>query len=177
MSSQRPPSDGINMALQKVCAALFVTTQPLSRDQLSDIAGLEPESMDRLLSDAAKKLEPLGILLVQDESGVMATLSHDVRKDLTRYFSSHAPALSSAAMEVLTIVAYNQPVSKHAIDEIRGVVSDASIKTLLTRGLIRADRAKVAEPSYVTTPQFLSLVGLRSIDELPKVAGVKRATQ
>lgn len=177
MSSQKQSSDGATASLQRICAALVVTSQPLTRAQLREIAGdVDENALNVILADAAQRLEALGLLLVQDEAGVMIGLTQSIRKDLARYFAAHAPALSAAAMEVLTVVAYNQPVSKQKIDEIRGVASDASIKTLLTRGLIRADRAKAAEPVYITTPQFLALVGLRTLADLPKAVGVKRAT-
>jgi len=81
-------------------------------------------------------------------------------------------ALSGAALEVLSIIAYNQPVTKVYIEQIRGVDCAGPLTRLLERGL--ADEAgRLDAPGrpllYVTTDEFLRCFGLRSLDELPEV--------
>jgi segregation and condensation protein B len=77
-------------------------------------------------------------------------------------------------LEALAIVVYRQPVTRPQIDAIRGVNSDAVIRTLLSRGLIqevgRAD-APGRPILYSTTTEFLQYFGLNSLDELPKLEG------
>lgn len=79
-------------------------------------------------------------------------------------------SLSQAAMETLAIIAYNQPVTKLEVEEIRGVKTDRPIKNLLTRGLIKDAGRKegVGRPIlYATTREFLDYFGLKNISELP----------
>ncbi|MCX7937626.1 MAG: SMC-Scp complex subunit ScpB [Chlorobi bacterium] len=79
--------------------------------------------------------------------------------------------LSRAALEVLAIVAYKQPVTKSEIDAIRGVNSSEALATLLERGLLRiAGRSPtLGKPLlYETTDEFLRTFGLASLDDLPK---------
>ncbi|MBQ1463752.1 MAG: SMC-Scp complex subunit ScpB, partial [Ruminococcus sp.] len=82
--------------------------------------------------------------------------------------------LSNAAMEVLTIIAYNQPVSKGFVENVRGVDSSSVVNNLVERGLIEeAGRLDVpGKPIvYKTTPVFLRSFGLGSIAELPPLPG------
>lgn len=78
--------------------------------------------------------------------------------------------LSAAAMEVLTIVAYNQPVSKGFVEHVRGVDSSSVVNTLVEKELLmEAGRLEVpGHPiAYATTPHFLRCFGLNSLEELP----------
>lgn len=83
-----------------------------------------------------------------------------------------SPGLSQAALEVLAIIAYRQPITRVEIEEIRGVGSDAILKKLLARDLIEAkDRLDVAGRPllYTVTEQFLDTFGLESLQELPAI--------
>ncbi len=84
-----------------------------------------------------------------------------------------ASRLSSAALEVLAVVAYRQPVSRNQIAEIRGVDSDSAIRTLERRGLIE-ERGRLPLPGtptiYGTTGLFLEKLGLDSMEDLPPLA-------
>jgi segregation and condensation protein B len=81
--------------------------------------------------------------------------------------SSH---LSRAALETLSIVAYQQPVTRPQVDSIRGVNSDGVMKSLLHKGLIE-DIGRAEGPGrpilYVSSAEFLQHFGLASLDELP----------
>ncbi|HIW47214.1 MAG TPA: SMC-Scp complex subunit ScpB [Candidatus Yaniella excrementigallinarum] len=91
--------------------------------------------------------------------------------------------LSQAGLEALAVIAYLQPATRSKVAQIRGVNSDSVVKTLLTRGLIA--EAGVEELTgavrYTTTDDFLELLGLNSIEELPKISpllpGVAEASQ
>ncbi|MEM6799330.1 MAG: SMC-Scp complex subunit ScpB [Planctomycetota bacterium] len=78
--------------------------------------------------------------------------------------------LSAAAMEVLSIVAYKQPLPAGRVDQIRGARSASLLASLVRRGLVRLDRPDEGPPSYQTTPRFLRLFGLTSVDQLPRAA-------
>lgn len=84
--------------------------------------------------------------------------------------SKSRPRLSRAALETLAIVAYKQPISKIEIDTLRGVDSDASVKTLMNRDLIEVvgRGESVGKPLlYGTTKEFLRYFGLNDIKDLP----------
>lgn len=79
--------------------------------------------------------------------------------------------LSTAALEVLSIIAFKQPISRPEVDQIRGVNSDGVVRTLLERNMItisgRSDKAGKAL-IYSTTPEFLIYFGINDISDLPK---------
>jgi segregation and condensation protein B len=80
--------------------------------------------------------------------------------------------LSQAALETLAIIAYKQPVTRAQISEIRGVDADGAVRSLVTRGLVEeAGRAELpGQPLlYTTTSTFLERLGLRSVEELPRL--------
>jgi len=92
---------------------------------------------------------------------------------LTKYFKTGlGTKLSQAALEVLSIVAYRQPITRIEVDEIRGVQSSGSINTLLARKLIKENGKKdvIGHPNlYVVTDEFFDYFGIKNIEELPKI--------
>lgn len=83
--------------------------------------------------------------------------------------------LSQAALEVLAIIAYNQPITRIEIDEIRGVKSDSAIQTLVGRVMIKeVGRAEGIGRAilYGTTSEFLQLFGLKDLQQLPPLPAV-----
>lgn len=94
--------------------------------------------------------------------------------DIDRLFESDArKGLSAAEMEVLSIIAYEQPATKRDVERIRGVKSDRIIQNLLDRELIRIVGKKDAPGTptlYGTGERFLQSFGLKNLGELPKLA-------
>jgi segregation and condensation protein B len=86
------------------------------------------------------------------------------------YGRTKAAKLSQAAIDVLAIVAYRQPLTREAVDELRAKPSGALLTQLVRRGLLRMERpdTKPRVPHYRTTDRFLQLFGLESPDELPQ---------
>lgn len=80
--------------------------------------------------------------------------------------------LSSQALEVLAIIAYNEPITRGTIEELRGVDSTYVMRTLLAKGLIK-ESGRSTLPGrpilYKTTDDFLDYFGLASIEDLPKI--------
>ena len=87
--------------------------------------------------------------------------------------SSHV--LSQAALEVLAIIAYNQPITRAEVDEMRGVASGFMIRKLVAKGLIK-EAGKSTLPGrpnlYKTTSEFLDYFGLATINDLPQMVEV-----
>ena len=86
--------------------------------------------------------------------------------------------LSASSMEVLAVVAYNQPVTRSFIDLVRGVDSSYAVNSLLDKGLIEA-AGRLDAPGrpmlYVTTDKFLRVFGINSLDELPETEALSVA--
>src|SRR5699024_6194893 len=93
---------------------------------------------------------------------------------LQKLLETPQPAsMSQAALETLAIIAYQQPVTRAEIDEIRGVQSDRSVQTLLARSLIEELGRKdtIGRPLlFGTSKDFLTFFGLTSLEELPPLS-------
>ncbi|SDH09876.1 condensin subunit ScpB [Alteribacillus persepolensis] len=97
--------------------------------------------------------------------------------DIASYIETYAHVpekgkLSQAALETLAIIAYNQPITRIEIDDIRGVKSEKSVQTLMNKALItESGRAQsIGRPKlYQTTNRFLEHFGLSSLEELPEL--------
>jgi segregation and condensation protein B len=91
----------------------------------------------------------------------------EVSKSVERHINKpREVALSKAALEVLAIVAYRQPIARSGIELIRGSASDSALDTLLERGLIAHNQHHL----FVTTRAFLDLMSLRDLADLPSLA-------
>jgi segregation and condensation protein B len=84
--------------------------------------------------------------------------------------------LSPSALEVLSILAYNQPATVEQLNDLRGQACGAALATLVRRKLVRLDRSGAAgrSPQYSTTERFLALFGLESLAELPRSEDLER---
>ncbi len=151
-------------------ALLFVAERPLSRREISTLAGVAPADVDATLGDLEVALRGRGIRLLSAGEQVELATSPEAAELIARYVGSDVPRLSPAALETLAIVAYRQPVTRAAIERMRGVDSDYVLRGLLHRRLVveqgRSD--SVGRPFlYATGFEFLERFGLTSLDELP----------
>ena len=107
------------------------------------------------------------------EEGFALALLPAFRNLRERLFGGPKEArLSQPALDVLAVVAYQQPVAKAEVDAVRGADSGGLLRQLVRLGLVAVrHRADAAHPEvrYGTTPRLLSLFGLRSLDELPRL--------
>lgn len=156
-------------------AALFAAPRPLALDEL---AALDPEASE---ADWRRALEELrdhydheghGVELVEIAGGYQILTCPAFAEAIERAAFAERPVkLSGAALEVLAIIAYRQPVGRAEIEEIRGVSSGGVLRLLQERGLIEvAGRSEgLGRPLfYATTPQFLAHLGLGDLAELPR---------
>ena len=122
--------------------------------------------------------EQRGFRVVESGAGWKVVTSPDAAPWVRQLFPENRPArLSPSALETLAIVAYRQPITRADIEAVRGVNVDGVMQTLLERGVIRiTGRAEVpGRPLlYGTTEFFLEHFGLRSLDELPNCAELRR---
>ncbi len=151
-------------------ALLFVAEKPLSRREIATLAGVDRATVDARLGDLEVSLAGRGIRLVMVGDRVELVTAPEAGALIARYVGTDAVRLSPAALETLAIVAYRQPVTKAAVERIRGVDSDYSIRALLHRRLItelgRSD-APGRPILYGTGFDFLERFGITSIEDLP----------
>ncbi len=151
-------------------ALLFVAERPLARREIASLAGVDRSTVDATLGDLEVSLAARGIRLVVSGDRVELATASDAGALIARYVGADAVRLSPASLETLAIVAYRQPVVKAAIERIRGVDSDYTIRTLLHRRLVvelgRSD-APGRPYLYGTGFEFLERFGLTTLDELP----------
>lgn len=162
-----PPGELTEAQLE---ALLFVAERPLARREIASLAGVDRATVDARLGDLEVSLGVRGIHLVLSGDRVELATTPEAGALIARYVGADAVRLSPASLETLAIVAYRQPVVKAAIERIRGVDSDYTIRTLLHRRLVvelgRSD-APGRPYLYGTGFEFLERFGLTSLDELP----------
>ncbi|WP_141501013.1 SMC-Scp complex subunit ScpB [Paenibacillus luteus] len=150
----------------------------LTKRQLADIMELDADLASDLVYDLQRDLEREGRGIQIAE--VAASYRLTTHLDHAPYFErmAYTPTrsqLSQAALETLSIVAYQQPITRITIEEIRGVKSDRAIQSLVSKDLIEeVGRAEqIGRPIlYGTTKSFLDYFGLPSIKELPEPGNV-----
>lgn len=167
----------IKEKLGAIEAILFASGEPVEIYRLSQASNVDVgtlPSMIKLLNDryddygsgiCIKKLDSSYQMCSREEFAPMIKLALETKR---------AAPLSNAAMEVLTIIAYNQPVSKGFVENVRGIDSSSVINNLVEKGLVEeAGRLDVpGKPIvYRTTAVFLRSFGLSSIAELPPLPG------
>jgi segregation and condensation protein B len=164
---ERPPIELTEASLEGL---LFVAERALSRREIAALAGVDRATVDARLGDLEVTLRERGIHLVVDGDRVELATAPEAGALVARYVGADAIRLSPASLETLAIVAYRQPVTRSAVERIRGVDSDYTIRTLLHRRLIvelgRSD-APGRPYLYGTGLEFLERFGLTSLEELP----------
>lgn len=157
----------------KIQAILFALARPVSRADLASSLDLSVEEVSKAVGQLEQAIANSGIHIAchNDEytlvtapeasTAVRAFLTHDTATDL-----------SKAALETLAIVAYRGPLTKTAVDTIRGVASDTMIRNLIARGLVE-EAGRASEPGkpmrYCVTHGFLQSFGLSSTKYLPHI--------
>jgi segregation and condensation protein B len=166
--AEAPPA--LELTENALEALLFVAERPLSRREIGALAGADRATVDARLGDLEVSLKERGIRLLIDGDRVELATAPDGGALVARYVGADVVRLSPALLETLAIVAYRQPVTRSAIDRIRGVDSDHTIRTLLHRRLIvELGRSETAGRPFLygTGFDFLERFGLTSLDELP----------
>jgi segregation and condensation protein B len=151
-------------------ALLFVAERPLSRREIGVIAGVDGATVDERLGDLEVSLRSRGIRLIAVGDRVELATAPETGALVARYVGSDAVRLSPASLETLAIVAYRQPVTRAAVERIRGVDSDHTVRSLLHRRLV-VELGRSNAPGrpilYGTAFEFLERFGLESLDDLP----------
>ena len=160
--------------LAQIEALLFVAGEEgLSLRHLASMVNLTPTALQQQLEKLAQKYEvdETSSLCLIETAGNYKIVTKEIFAGLLREFAK-APvnqSLSRASLEVLSIIAYKQPITRIEVDDIRGVNSSSAISKLMALGLITEAGKKevIGRPNlYVTTDYFLDYIGINSLDEL-----------
>ena len=164
-----------NELQRAIMAILFAAGEPVSVQRLSESLEADPDEIRReakyLMDTLAYNRSGIRIVLLED-AYQMCSASEQAQYVSRTLETRKPPKLSQSQLETLTVIAYYQPATKAYVEQIRGVDSAYSVSALLTKKLIRED-GRLNVPGrpilYRTTPDFLRVFGLQSLDELPEI--------
>lgn len=153
-------------------ALLFVAKEPLSIQRLAEILEIPAEDVPELIQVLKERYETpaSGFTMIELEDGFRLGTKPELAGYIEVLYKQPSQTLSNAALEVLSIIAYKQPVTRGEIDFIRGVQSDRALATLVEKGLAKEIGRKDGPGRPIlfgTTEDFLLHFGLRSLQELP----------
>ncbi|MCL2767844.1 MAG: SMC-Scp complex subunit ScpB [Synergistaceae bacterium] len=180
----------LSATASRIEAVLFVASTQVSERELSETLAVPTREISAALLELQEHLakHAHGIEL-QNIAGAWQLVTNPHYAEIISLFRDVSERqrvrISKASVETLAIIAYNQPVTRSEVEEIRSVRSESVIETLLSHGLIKmAGRKKsVGSPwLYRTTDRFLEVFGLASMSELPSleeisIAGVSQEEQ
>ncbi|QQR77061.1 MAG: SMC-Scp complex subunit ScpB [Candidatus Moraniibacteriota bacterium] len=164
------------MDIQKIAsiveALLFVSGDPVSVSRLAEVIDVSEEELEAALELLGKSYEEdnRGLFLIRKDGDIVLTSHPDSALFVERFVRSEREgALSRAALETLSIVAYRSPIGRADIDSIRGVNSTMTLRSLLLRGLIERRGNLDDTRGYLYSPSlaFLETLGLANCSELP----------
>lgn len=154
---------------------LFALGSPAEFSKLEEVLELSHEEVVDLVSAFMKDFnqKSRGMKVIRLENSIQMVSKSEHHVYIAKMLETRAQrGLSQSSLETLSIIAYNQPVTKAMVDAVRGVDSYNSIVRLLERELIE-QRGRMDAPGrpmlYGTTSEFLRVFGLESLDELPKL--------
>ncbi len=154
---------------------LFVSGEPLSIKEISNIVDLKEDRLGSLLEKMKENYE------IKDRGIILQCINDSYFFETKRENSifiqkllktNERQSLSRAALETLAIVVYNQPITRIEIDEIRGVKSDRAVISLCEKGLLKKSGRKIVPGRpilYSTTDMFLSYFGLENLEQMPSL--------
>ncbi|MEI3402190.1 MAG: SMC-Scp complex subunit ScpB [Clostridia bacterium] len=158
-------------------AILFAAGRVVSQEELMIALEIDKKQLEELMDTIRKDYDMRGIEIIKVENGYQLCTKKEYYEYIVPILDKRAkPNLSTAALETLAIIAYNQRTTRAEIEAIRGVNSDGTIYKLLDYGLIE-DAGKADLPgkptTYKTTLEFLKMFGYESLSDLPELPKYK----
>ena len=168
--SESENAAGLSLPAQ-IEALLFVAVEPVTPGQLATTLETTTTQVNHALDELDASFRTRGLRLQRHSGRVQLTTAPESAEAIERFLGLEATShLSRAALEALSIIAYQQPVTRPQVDSVRGVNSDGVMRSLLSKGLIQ-EGGRAEGPGrpilYSTTPEFLQHFGLNSLTELP----------
>lgn len=163
-----------DVILAQAEAVLFACGEPVQTARLAQVLGISESHAVQLCEQLAARYEAAGSALQVLHLGnawQLGTRAEFAPLIRTALETKRMQPLSNAAMEALTIIAYNQPVSKGFVERVRGIDSSSVVNSLVDKGLLE-EAGRIDVPghpiAYRTTPLFLRAFGLSSLEDLPE---------
>lgn len=160
-------------------AILFSAGRVVETKELMAILELNNEDVDTILQNMKSEFDEQnrGIEIIKVDNGYGLCSRKEYYDYIYPIFDNRAkPNLSAAALETLSIIAYNPKITRAEIEQIRGVNSDGTIYKLLEYNLIE-EVGRLDAPGrptiYSTTKEFLKMFGISNLDELPELPKYK----
>ena len=154
-------------------AILFAGGEPVSINRLTSVCEIDSETLKFLINSLNSRYEDTGsaLCIKKLENCYQLCTREEFAPEIRKALDLHRnKPLSDSAMEVLAVIAYNQPVSKGFVEKVRGVNSSYLINSLVEKGLVEEDGRLdiIGKPTaYRTTDAFLRCFGLDSLENLP----------
>ena len=159
---------------------LFVAEEPQEIGTLAKSLNVPREGVERAVEELATSTNGRGLFVQRLGDRLQLATVPDAAPYIEQFLEVEHGRLSRAALETLAIIAYRQPVTRAAIESVRGVNSDQAVATLAARGLIdEVGRAPgPGRPAlFGTTVRFLEYFGLQRSDDLPPLPELEPAAQ
>jgi len=158
-----------------IIAVLFVRAEAISVSELAHTLELTREAVEQVIETGADLLQGTGLMLQRHRDELQLVTHPQAAWAVERALRPEvAGRLSKPALETLAIIAYRQPVTRVAIEAIRGVNCEAVLESLSRHGLID-ELGRVEGPGrprlFGTTLRFLQVVGISQVDDLPPLGG------
>ena len=156
-------------------AVLFTSGEPVSKSRIAQAFEITEKQAEKLAMEAVKHINDadLGFMVATLDDSYQIISKKEYAEYIKKTFDiKRRTPLSSAALEVLSVIAYNQPVTKAFVEQVRGVDCSGVISTLLEKNLIE-EKGRLELPGrpllYATTKNFLRCFSISSLEELPKL--------
>jgi segregation and condensation protein B len=164
---------GLDDLRKQAEAVLFSLGGAIELRRLADALELDLKTLASVLDALDTSLEDRGLMLQRHDDLVQLVTRPETAAAVRRLLNPEVPGrLSPAAYETMAIIAYRQPLTKAAIEEVRGVDCERVLEGLLARGLIE-ERGRLEAPGtprlFGTTMRFLQLLGVGRLEDLPGV--------
>ena len=162
-----------NMAILE--ALLFASGEPLTITAITKATGISEQDIKGLVNElmSGYRARNSVILIAEIAEGYEMLTDPDLAAWIRKMKNIHGSGkLSQPSLETLSIIAYKQPITKLEVDQLRGVNSDAAVKSLLDKRLIKIVGKKETPGRpflYATTRDFLQYFGLKNLGELPAI--------
>jgi segregation and condensation protein B len=161
-------------------AVLFVADRPLSSSQLAILIEMDSDDIELLIHELQKEYDDTkrSFQIMEIANGFQICTRSEYASWIKKFYTTEISSrLSMSALEALAIIAYKQPVTRAGVEEVRGVISDSVIRTLLEKNLINITGRKDAPGRpliYGTTSDFLIHFGLKDLNELPSIDEIEK---
>lgn len=172
---QQNEIDGIKNIEGAIEAILYAAGYPVKYSKIAEVLGLDARNTKKIIEHMStafnSEKSKRGVnLLVFDETCQFCTKEQYAPYIREALGIRRGGNLSASSMEVLAVIAYNQPATRSFVDQVRGVDSSYAFNSLIDKGLIEAC-GRLDAPGrpmlYITTEKFLRVFGINSLSELP----------